>query len=118
MMAHSVKTMSMWQKLILFSAALLVVSSLGAPSAFADIDIFDNTHTYDMGAAFPGAVTIAVDVDQVGGNFLWEYTVTNNSYDLGNGISEFELGLPAFPPDLANATNNLGWDNNCCSGLP
>jgi len=72
----------------------------------------------------PTAVVITSRVDDMGGFYLWEYTVQNNSYDpspgFSNGFSGFELALPGgFVADLGNFVSpSAGWVNNCCSGLP
>jgi hypothetical protein len=72
----------------------------------------------------PGEIVIESNVFDNGATYLWEYTVTNNSYDpvpgSSNGFSGFELALPGgFPPDLDNVTSpSAGWVSNCCSGLP
>jgi hypothetical protein len=94
---------------------------LAATPLRADVDIFDATHTYNDLNGGVGSVQIAVDVDASGGLYLWQYTVTNISFNPagGNGFSGFELGLPFFVPDIANITSpNASWDNNCCSGQP
>jgi hypothetical protein len=113
-------------KVVKFGLPFASLIFLGAVSAYANptnIDIFDSTHTYN-GTLGTGTVSIAVDVDQLSnGNYLWQYTVTNNSYNpvpgSSNGFSGFELNLPAFPPDLGNVTNPApSWANNCCSGVP
>ena len=95
-----------------------------APTANADVLIFSNTHNYDWNGNID-AVDILVQVfSTTGGTYLWQYTVTNNSYDPanGNGFSGFELALPVSPPppDLVNITDPaIGtWEHDCCSGLP
>jgi hypothetical protein len=77
-----------------------------------------------------GAVDIALDVfdNQPGGRYLWQYTVTNISYNpnpgISNGFSGFELFLPSPIPEIADITAPPpgifpgGWETNCCSGLP
>lgn len=86
-------------------------------------------HHYDHSYS-SGAVDIALDVfdGQSGGRYLWQYTVTNNSYDpnpgTSNGFSGFELYLPSPIPEIADITaptpgiSATGWVTNCCSGLP
>lgn len=81
------------------------------------------TNSYAFGGD-PMAVVIESRVFDNGSTFLWEYTVTNNSFDpvpgSTNGFSGFELALPGgFVPDLGNVVNpSASWENNCCSGLP
>jgi len=84
--------------------------------------IFTNTHDYAFGGN-PTAVVIQVDVFDLSGQYKWQYTVTNNSYDpspgTSNGFSGFETALPAAVPDLGNLTApGPGWVFNCCSGEP
>jgi hypothetical protein len=84
-------------------------------------------HTYGFGAD-PNAIQIDLRVfnDQPGGKYLWEYTVTNNSYDpnpgVSNGFSGFELFLPSPIPESSDVTPNPAstppWEINCCSGNP
>jgi PEP-CTERM motif len=75
-------------------------------------------------AGDPTAVVIESRLFDNGTSFLWEYTVTNNSYDPSpgatNGFSGFELALPGgFVPDLGNIKNpGPAWEDNCCSGKP
>ncbi len=88
--------------------------------------IFSGTHFYGFGGD-PNAIEIQVDVfDNFLGDFnkyLWQYTVTNNSYDpnpgVSNGFSGFETALPAGVPDLADLfAPNANWVFDCCSGQP
>lgn len=109
----------MRRKLPCLGTVLALALAFGATQAYADTDIFDATHNYDWNGNV-NAMTITVDVDQVGGLYLWQYTVTNNSFSPGNGFSGFELALPAAPPpDLGNITSpNSNWVTDCCSGEP
>lgn len=76
-------------------------------------------HSYDSG-------NISIDLNvydgQTGGRYLWEYTVTNTSYDpnpgTSNGFSGFELYLPSPIPEIADITPGAPWESNCCSGRP
>ena len=57
------------------------------------------------------------------GKYLWQYTVTNNSYDpnpgTSNGFSGFETALPAGVPDLQDLfAPTADWVFDCCSGQP
>ena len=86
-------------------------------------------HHFDISYA-AGAVDIALDVfdAQAGGRYLWQYTVSNNSYDpnpgTSNGFSGFELYLPTPIPEIGDITAPSpgivagGWETNCCSGNP
>jgi hypothetical protein len=89
-----------WRGVFQLGLILAAATFLGTAPAHADTDIFDATHTYN-GISGTGTVSVAVDVDQVGGLYLWQYIVTNNSFNPvgGNGFSGFELNLPAFPAD-------------------
>ena len=104
----------------LFIAFLMSVT-LGVNTASATL-IFTNTHDYAFGGD-PTAIQIQVDIFDNGPLYLWQYTVTNNSFDpnpgTSNGFSGFETALPAFVPDLGNITGpSASWDFNCCSGQP
>jgi hypothetical protein len=98
---------------------ILVFSAGTAQAAL----IASQTNTYAFGGD-ADAIVIESNVFDNGATYLWEYTVTNNSYDpvpgSSNGFSGFELALPGgFPPDLDNVTSpSAGWVSNCCSGLP
>src|SRR5690349_2237219 len=90
-------------------------------SAFAGL-IFSNTHHYGFGGK-ADAVQIVVDVFDNGSSYLWQYTVTNNSFDpnpgVSNGFSGFETALPLAVPDLGNVTSpGPKWETDCCSGQP
>lgn len=103
---------------------LAVFLSAGAANAGL-IHTFLHTYGFDSD---PNAVQIDLRVfdDQLGGKYLWEYTVTNNSYDpnpgTSNGFSGFELFLPSPIPEISDITPNPGstppWEVNCCSGNP
>ena len=101
-------------------ALACLLTSAGAADAAL---IAFQTNSYAFGAN-PTAVVIESRVFDNGSSYLWEYTVTNNSYNptpgQTNGFSGFELALPGgFVPDLSNVMNpSAGWENNCCSGLP
>jgi hypothetical protein len=102
---------------LVFLTLFFTVSTAEAvPIAFQS-----NTYAFE---ADPTAVVIESRVFDNGATYLWEYTVMNNSYDpnpgSSNGFSGFELALPGgFPPDLGNVTSpSVGWESNCCSGLP
>lgn len=106
---------------------LLFVLACFSFSAITHADIIlTNTHSYAFGAD-PAAIVIKVEVfDNYLGDFdkfLWQYTVTNNSYDpvpgTSNGFSGFETALPASVPDLGDVfAPNANWEIDCCSGLP
>ena len=92
----------------------------------AAVLLFSNSHSYGFGAD-PAAVVIDVEVhdNYLGdlGKYLWQYKVTNNSYDpnpgTSNGFSGFETALPGGVPDLADLfAPNAGWVFDCCSGQP
>jgi len=106
--------------------AVFAASILGASTTAGAALIFSNTHSYEFGGD-PDAVVIFVEVfDNFGGDFskyLWQYTVTNNSYDpnpgTSNGFSGFETALPIAVPDLGDVfAPNADWETNCCSGQP
>lgn len=99
---------------------------LGAEGANA-AQIHEFSHTYAFGAdANAVEIDLRVFNDQPGGKYLWEYTVTNNSYDpnpgTSNGFSGFELFLPSPIPEISDVTPNPAstppWEINCCSGNP
>lgn len=106
--------------------AVFTASIVGASTIAGAALIFSNTHSYEF-AGDPDAVVIFVEVfDNFGGDFskyLWQYTVTNNSYDpnpgSSNGFSGFETALPIAVPDLGDVfAPNADWETNCCSGQP
>jgi hypothetical protein len=98
----------------------------GAQAASAAL-ISEFSHVYGFGSD-PSAVVIDLEVsdNQPGGRYLWEYTVTNNSFDpnpgVSNGFSGFELFLPTPIAEIADITPNPSstppWEVNCCSGNP
>ena len=105
--------------------ALGIVVAIGINSAHATL-ILSNSHSYAFGVD-PSAVAIDVEVhDNYLGDFskyLWEYTVTNNSFDpvpgSSNGFAGFELALPAFVLDIGDIfAPSAAWVIDCCSGLP
>lgn len=86
--------------------------------------IFSNSHSYSF-SGDPTAVIIDVEIfDNFNGDFnkyLWQYTVTNNSFNpnpgTSNGFSGFETALPINVPDLGDIfAPNANWEFNCCSG--
>lgn len=93
-----------------------------SPSVWAGV-IFTNSHSYAFGGD-PTAIVIDVTVsDNYLGDFskyLWEYKVTNNSYDpvpnTTNGFSGFETALPLNVADLGDQYGPANWGFNCCSG--
>jgi len=106
--------------------ALGVGSVAVIPGAAQAAQIHFFSHTYGF-LADPAAVTIDLRVfdGQPGGKYLWEYTVTNNSFSPtvgSNGFSGFELFLPTPIPEVADVTPNAlsvpPWEINCCSGNP
>lgn len=80
-------------------------------------------HSYLSGGVL---IDLRVYDGQPGGRYLWEYTVTNSTYDpnpgTSNGFSGFELFLPSPIPEIADITPNLAstppWHVDCCSGSP
>jgi hypothetical protein len=55
--------------------------------------------------------------------YLWQYTVTNNSFDpnpgTSNGFSGFETDLPAAVADIGDVfAPSAAWLIDCCSGAP
>ncbi len=102
---------------ILFTALLWLAAT--GPAA-ADT-IFSNTHTYGFGGD-PNAVVIRVDVISSPGQYLWQYTVTNNSYDpipgQTNGFAGFALALCNLVPDLGNVSGPPEWDNSTGIDIP
>ena len=103
-------------------AILLVLATFFTGRAEADTLIASQTNTYAFGSN-PAAVSIFSEVFNQGSDYLWKYTVTNNSYDpipgTSNGFSGFELALSVFVPDLGNQTApNPSWIDDCCSGQP
>jgi hypothetical protein len=88
-------------------------------------EIFTNTHTYAFGGD-PGAVSIRVQVfGHFNGNplqYLWQYTVSNHSYDpipgQTNGFAGFALALPTLPPDIGNVTGPPNWDHSAGIDVP
>ena len=109
-----------------FVAVLLMASAFAVPGPANAAVIFTNTHNYAYGGD-DNAVTILVEVfDNYMGDFnkyLWQYTVTNNSYEpnpgTSNGFSGFETALPAAVPDLGDVFGpNADWEFDCCSGQP
>jgi len=106
------------RKWVYLGVVLAFALVFGTAHANADTDIFDATHSYDWNGN-TAAITISVDVDLVGGLYLWQYTVTNNSFSTGNGFSGFELAMPAAPSDIGNVVSpNSNWISDCCSGQP
>ena len=112
-----------WAKAAACSAIALAIGLLS--SAVSAGVIFSNSHSYAFGGD-ANAIVIDVSVhDNFMGDFnkyLWEYKVTNNSYDptpgTTNGFSGFETALPIAVPDLGDQFGpNASWDFNCCSGL-
>ena len=101
-------------------AVALVLTALSPASARAAL-IGHFVHDYS-------SVVITLDVydNQPGGRYLWQYTVSNISYDPNpgttNGFSGFETYLPTPIPEIADIIPNAGtvpaWDVNCCSGNP
>src|SRR5262245_7667402 len=87
--------------------------------------IFSDTHSYAYGAD-PNAVVIRVEVfNSYQGNpnlYLWQYTVTNNSYDpisgKTNGFAGFALTLPNLVPDIGNITGPPQWDHSMGVDVP
>jgi hypothetical protein len=87
--------------------------------------IFSNTHSYAYGGD-PNAVVIHVDVfNNYQGNsnlYLWQYTVTNNSYNpipgQTNGFAGFALSLPKLAPDIGNVTGPANWDHSTGVDVP
>lgn len=116
---------SSWGRAVQLAIAVTTVALSLATVARADTLIATQTNNYLFGGN-PIAVVIQSNVHNHGATYLWEYIVTNNSYNpdsgfpgLPNGFSGFELALPLFVPDLANVTSpGPGWVINCCSGLP
>ena len=117
---------------MVFSTCGRILPQLGlavlAAASIAQAALIGNfSHTYGFGAD-PNAVVIVLNVfdGQAGGRYLWEYTVTNNSYDpvpgTSNGFSGFELFLPSPIPEIAgispNSSSTPPWDVDCCSGNP
>ena len=110
----------------LFSSLLAVLAALAMQPANGAL-IHSFSHTFGFGA---DADAVVIDLQvfdaQPGNRYLWEYTVTNNSYDpvpgTSNGFSGFELFLPSPIPEIADVTPNPGsvppWEINCCSGNP
>jgi len=100
-------------------AAFFLLFAFGAQASL----ISSFHHSYDSDSIF---IDLSVFDAQPGGRFLWEYTVTNNSYDpnpgVTNGFSGFELFLPSPIPEIAditpNGTSSPPWEINCCSGNP
>lgn len=114
------------QDISLLGMMLALIVLLAAEGASAGlINTFNHTYGFD---ADPNAVQIDLRVydEQPGGKYLWEYTVTNNSYNpspgVSNGFSGFELFLPTPIPEISDITPNPGttpaWEVNCCSGNP
>ena len=109
------------QRSVTACLSLLVLGTWITSAQAATIATQSNSYAF---GADPNAVVIDSRVDDLGGVYLWEYTVTNNSYDpvpgSSNGFSGFELALPGgFVADLGNIVNpNANWINNCCSGEP
>src|SRR5262249_27357027 len=54
--------------------------------------------------------------------YLWQYTVTNNSYDpvpgVTNGFAGFALVLPKLVPDIGNVTGPANWDHSTGVDIP
>jgi hypothetical protein len=111
---------------VIVAVAIAIASllSLSAPAQAALI--LSNTHTYAFGADV-NAVEVLVEVfdDFLGDSskYLWQYTVTNNSYDpnpgTSNGFSGFETALPIAVADLGDVfAPNADWEIDCCSGQP
>ena len=112
------------KKGIFFSSIVGFIALWYLPAANATL-----IHTFSHAYGFdPNAIVIDLNVydGQLGGRYLWEYTVTNNSYDpnpgTSNGFSGFELYLPSPIAEIADITPNPSstppWDINCCSGNP
>jgi hypothetical protein len=112
----------MW-KLVLAAIAIFVANGLDGPVRAGEI--FTNTHTYAFGGD-PGAVSIQVQVfDHFNGSplqYLWQYTVTNHSYDpipgQTNGFAGFALALPTLPLDVGTVTGPPNWDHSTGIDIP
>ncbi|OAI47354.1 hypothetical protein AYO44_09600 [Planctomycetaceae bacterium SCGC AG-212-F19] len=109
-----------------FGTTLLVcVVSLAGSNIVSAATIFTDTHSYAYGKD-PNAVVIRVDVfNNYKGNsnlYLWQYTVTNNSYDpipgQTNGFAGFALSLPKLVPDIANVSGPPQWDHSAGVDVP
>lgn len=114
--------MSFRPAVMVIGAVLFGALGLAAPSAEA-APFLTATQSYNWGSV-TDAITIESAVTNLGGSYLWQYTVTNNGFDPvgGNGFSGFELALPvgsAGAADIGNITDpGPGWVHNCCSGEP
>ena len=119
--------MSLSRKHTLSAVLLFVLCTALVPQGANATLLGTFFHTYGFGTD-PNAVQIDLRYydGQPGGKYLWEYTVTNNSYDpnpgVSNGFSGFELFLPSPIPEISGISPNPGstppWEIDCCSGNP
>lgn len=110
------------KRCLVATLAILVVIGLSGTTANASL-IHHSTHSYLGGEVVIDLDVFNGDLQTVGNDLRWEYTVTNNSYDpfpgSSNGFSGFELFLPSLILEIANITDpGGGWITNCCSTNP